>query len=528
MALTGPEFEDEVRRIARALWPGARYQGATTASGRERDGLFEEEFAIHLIEATTLRTKDKAKQDIDKLKTWRAELSGRGSRKPVFCWFVTLHEPTNEQRALAPKDLSFRVVSFEQFRAQLVDAHAYLRDRDRVRFGSALDPATGSSKVDDEYLPLRIEAMDGRGTHSASIASMSEATEAGTRLVLLGDYGAGKSMTMRELFRSLASAYRQGRSARFPIHLNLREHYGQDDPVEALHRHARKIGFEPANQLVRAWRAGYAHVLLDGFDEMSNLAGPATRLREVRRGSVILVRNFFSETPREVGIVVAGRSHFFDSAGDMQRALGLPRECVVLQIADFDDEQVAVYLKRRGWSGSVPSWLPSRPLLVGYLAHEDLLSRVLQIPAGTAPAAAWDALLDLVCDREALVDPSIDGAMVRRVVEALASIARERTDQLGPLDMRDMEDAWREACGRTADDRALVLLQRLPGLGPMDEADGTRRFVDQDLADVAAAGDLARTSSLLVYRAQTPTVRRWRIQLGDLSGSPQFLSVTRG
>ncbi len=32
------DFENEVRRVARALWPEARYSGAVTLDGRERDG----------------------------------------------------------------------------------------------------------------------------------------------------------------------------------------------------------------------------------------------------------------------------------------------------------------------------------------------------------------------------------------------------------------------------------------------------------------------------------------------------------
>ena len=39
MTLTESEFENEVRRIARALWPSAAYQGATIEDNRERDAV---------------------------------------------------------------------------------------------------------------------------------------------------------------------------------------------------------------------------------------------------------------------------------------------------------------------------------------------------------------------------------------------------------------------------------------------------------------------------------------------------------
>jgi hypothetical protein len=36
-------FENEVRRIARQLWPQAEFAGATIIQGKERDGVFPTE-----------------------------------------------------------------------------------------------------------------------------------------------------------------------------------------------------------------------------------------------------------------------------------------------------------------------------------------------------------------------------------------------------------------------------------------------------------------------------------------------------
>lgn len=58
MVWTDPhDFEDEVRRIARELWPAAAFGGSLIVDGRERDGIFETEEFIHVIEATLLRTQ---------------------------------------------------------------------------------------------------------------------------------------------------------------------------------------------------------------------------------------------------------------------------------------------------------------------------------------------------------------------------------------------------------------------------------------------------------------------------------------
>ena len=188
MTLTGPEFEDEVRRIARELWPAFLFGGAAMEDGRERDGVFETEWVIHLIEATTWRTKEKADKDIEKLVKLRRRLTSSGG-KPVQCWFVTLNEPTADQRAVAPRDNSVRVLSFEQFRGQLVDAHGYLRIREKCAFGSARDPESGDVVVRETYLPTRMFTSSGDGL---SVTDVAASLQDHGRVVILGDYGAGK------------------------------------------------------------------------------------------------------------------------------------------------------------------------------------------------------------------------------------------------------------------------------------------------------------------------------------------------
>jgi len=77
------DFENEVRRVGRALWPEARYSGALKLDGRERDGIFETEDCIHLLEATTSRRLDKAQQDIGKLTSLAGRLKGDSRQKAV-------------------------------------------------------------------------------------------------------------------------------------------------------------------------------------------------------------------------------------------------------------------------------------------------------------------------------------------------------------------------------------------------------------------------------------------------------------
>jgi hypothetical protein len=127
MVLNGKDFEDEVRRIARLLWPSAEFGGAAMEEGKERDGVFETEEFVHIIECTTSKLKAKAEGDVEKLRGLTRKIGARYSQKFVRGWFITQEEPTAEQRAVV-RGAQGRIVtvSFEQFRSRLVDAKSYL------------------------------------------------------------------------------------------------------------------------------------------------------------------------------------------------------------------------------------------------------------------------------------------------------------------------------------------------------------------------------------------------------------------
>lgn len=486
------DFENEVRRIARALWPEARYSGAAKVDGRERDGIFETEECVHLLEATTSRKLDKAEQDIKKLITLASRFQRASSHRAVRCWFVTRDEPTADQRGAAKKYASFMsVLSFPQFQARLIDVRAYLASRDNYVFGSVRDPVTGNSRPTVEYVPLGLA-----DSHSSNVYTpdyVVDSIEAGRRLVLLGDYGAGKSMTLYYIYRKLIARYREVQSVRFPVYINLRDHPGQFSASEILMRHAQIIGFEYPAHLIRAWRAGYVHLLLDGFDEVTtlNIQGQWQKLRDSRYRAMEPVRRLVSEHPSQAGLVIAGRAHFFDTDGERRSALYPASDFTELSLNEFTDEQIREYLKLRGVSGVVPSWFPSRPLLVAYLASRGLLDEVVgQWEAGLEPAVGWNLLLDRIASREAQIEAGIDGPTVRRILERLATKARRSSDGLAPLMSGDIIDAFREICGYPPDDRGMLLLQRLPGLG-IDQGElETRRFIDESFAETCRAGDI--------------------------------------
>ena len=487
-------YEDEVRRIARALWPSAEFDGARIIGGRETDGVFVTEESIHIIEATISRRKQKAQQDIDKLARSISKFRPQRGYRSLRGWFITRDEPTAEQRQVAGAQRDdINVVSFAQFQARLIDSNAYLEARGNHSFGSVRDPMTDDRTPTIKYVPLDMTRIG--TTETVSHNDVLDLLSFGRTVVLLGDYGAGKSMTLREIYHELRARHLRREISTFPVYLNLREHYGQTDPAEVILRHARSIGFSSPSHLVRAWRAGYTYLLIDGFDEIStiNIQGLWRNLRSSRYRAMEAVRRLIREHPTGSGLLLAGRAHFFDSDKERREALGLRTDAIELSVNEFTDEQIATYLKRAGLDGFVPSWLPSRPLLVGYLAAKGSLHDLLLATSTGDPlerAVGWDTLIDRISEREAEIEAGIDGSTVRKLLERLSTNARATEGGVGPLSPDTVIEAFRDICGDSPDERGMILIQRLPGLGVDRSDENSRTFIDHAFADVCRAGDL--------------------------------------
>ena len=316
------DFENDVRDIARHLWPSAAYSGSAKVGGRERDGIFITDEMVHLIECTTSRRKDKADQDTRKLEGLCRDMQVRHPTKGVKGYFITLEEPTVEQRDVVRRLGHGYVVSlsFAQFRTQMIDGKSYLDARMQYPFGSMYDPDTRSKTVPSQLIARQLVTQKG---DTLEVGDIAQRLDQGGSFVLVGDYGAGKSTTLREIFAALRSDYFSKRIGRLPVHLNLRDHHGQSEPAEALERHARNIGFPYPHHLVRAWHAGYLILILDGFDEFATAgwSGQAKRLRDIRYNSMELIRKF-TRGPAGTGVIIAGRQHYFDSEKELTSALG--------------------------------------------------------------------------------------------------------------------------------------------------------------------------------------------------------------
>jgi NACHT domain len=487
-------FESEVRRIARALWPDAA-GGAENAFNRERDGVFETEDCFHIIEATTSRSVSSIKDKLSRLSTAARLRRSEVPHKAVRCWLVTQVDPTADQRQEQRRaDPAVNLVSFHQFQSKIVDSCGYLSARSNYHFGSVRNPDNSTPSADGTDLPyVALDFVNVLDKTSVNFSDLLNLLTLRKRFALLGDYGSGKSMTLREFFLRLRFYHLRGDTPIFPVYLNLQDHAGQEDPAEILERHARKIGFSKPSQLVRAWRAGYCILLLDGFDELSypGIQGEWKRLREARVRATLGLRALLAESPADSAIAIAGRPQYFDGYRAIIDTLRLPRGVELYSLSEFTPRQVEEYLKRLNRSISIPDWVPTRPLLLGYLVARNYLARVEDLTS-LDPAAGWHHLLERLSERETERSVILDRDINRRILERLSTRARRLPDGLGPLTYQDMTTAFQEICGFAPDDDAIGNLMRMPGLGPDDSQPEARRFVDEDFADACRAGDVSQ------------------------------------
>lgn len=184
-----------------------------------------------------------------------------------------------------------------------------------------------------------------------------------------------------------------------------------------------------------------------------------------------------------------------------------------MRLQEFSEDRAAAFLKRHGKKETLPDWLPRKPLILGYLAHQDLLDKILRIDASRGFGFAWDSFITLVCNREAQLERAVmEPRTIRRVLERLSCVVRATSSGTGPISGLDLAEAYRAEAGEGAGEGVLAQLQRLPGLTPREQDPAARSFVDQDLLAALQGSAVVRavvenSGDLVEGRWLTPLTR---------------------
>lgn len=479
-------FENKVRAVASAIWNGdckPQNIGGVAVDGvmiLSRD-------AQILIEITEERELDKVRRDVNKLQTARnAYLAEHQSFPRCFC---VVNGTITRSMLEAGEAINVSVLSFDQFANIFFNFEKYSQARLAAAFSSAINPLTGA-KDEREYVPVSY-LLDG-SSKELTLSDIADMLRGGKKVVLLGEYGTGKSRCSRELFTSLA--HTAAATNLYPMALDLRDFWGLRRASELITRHLGELGLDNSlqNAAVRALNVDRLVLLLDGFDELGSQAwsNDSEKLKGIRAKSLEGVRELFSRSTK--GALISGREHYFNNNEEMFQALGLsPASTIVIRCKnEFTEEEMREFFKRYVNEDIVmPEWLPRRPLVCQTIADMEEADLDQMFGVGQDELSFFDHFIKVLCQRDARISASFDSATIESVLGRLARLTRTRPSNVGPITMGDVQGAFESVVGQMPVEEASLMLQRLPALGRVKSESNDRQFIDSYILDGLRAKD---------------------------------------
>lgn len=501
------ELEAHVRLIASCKW--AAVANPEHINGVDVDCVVKpapDHWA--LVEITKEHTLDKLRSDLAKFASVRLFLFGKNIY--AECYFVCQDEPPPSLIETGA-GMNVKVLSALGFERLFLDYQAYRHLRSERKFGSAVDPESGETDVRTYVEVKYIDAARGESYTTVQLASQ---LRSGKKIILLGDYGTGKSRCVRELFGELSKQSQD--SAIYPLAIDLRDQWGMKRAHEIIQRHTDDLGIGQITvPLMRILDRNVVCLLLDGFDEIGSQAWSdnAARLTQIRMESLRGVNDLISR--HRGGVLITGREHYFNSDAEMLQCLGLESsDCLLLRCADeFTEDEMMAYLARDGKDVVLPSWVPKRPLVCQLIAKLDTDELESLQTTETGEAAFWQVFVTALCERERRIHSALDPLTIRRLLRRLARLSRDKAGDVGPISVEEMSASFFAVTGMHPVDESALMLQRLSSLGRVASETSDRCFVDQYILDGLRAEDLSTAEEQDI----TPLANaRWRNPLRRL------------
>lgn len=495
-------FEDYVRGVASLKWnvpcisehiDGVDFDGVCRVSSDE----------LVIIEITTERTLHKVRDDLNKIKPTKMRLAAEG----LICrGFVILEQDPTDSMVEAGENSHIKVCSAAAFERTFFDFPNYEILRNNLPFGSAVNSKTGSND-DREFIPVKYIDLEKQKT--LQIENIAKMLARGANIVLTGDYGSGKSRCVRELFSLLKDCVR--RSAAFPLAINLRDHWSSSSALEIIAGHLGNVGLGSSiDNVVRLLNAGNLILLLDGFDEIGTQIHD-TRIEDrcsIRKGALQGVRDLILRS--KGGILITGRSHFFDSTEEMIESLGLHsrHDLSCLQVPEnFSEDEAGRYLAALGINAQIPKWLPRKPLVFQMLVELDPGDVVSLLNKEHGEFQFWGTFIYAICMRESKgVSGSIAPQTIQLILQRLAAKTRYSNTFTGRLTPTDIDSAYQMVVGSVPDQSGRQLLSRMCTLGRIEPESPDRQFVDPNVLDVLRADALVNE---IVSMTETSGQTQW-------------------
>ncbi|SDF70051.1 hypothetical protein SAMN05428966_11970 [Massilia sp. PDC64] len=473
MSASWKTLEYYVRHIAEVMWEvpflPERIDGVNfDAIGRVSD---EE---IIVLEITEEHNLDKVRNDAAKILAFKMRMAAQSI--VVRAFIVLKGEPTPGMVDIGKPD-KIRVMSAASFSQQAFDFKNYVSTRLAGTFGSSIDPITGKPDP-NSYIPVSYISHSGK---SLSVSDVCVKLARKNRIVLLGEYGTGKSRCVREAFNVLSSSFED--ASAYPLAINLREHWGAQSGVEIISGHFSRLGLSGSvDRAMKLLRNGSILLLLDGFDEVGTqtFGNSEERRASIRKHALSGVADLLSLSSG--GALITGRPHYFDDNGELLRALGLslrdPNTSIIECRQEFEKDQADAYLAALGIASTTPEWLPKKPLMFQIIASMEPQDAEKILKSHAGEIGFWGQFIDTVCIRESRMHPSIEADTVRNVLGYLARFTRVSDRELGRLTPKHIQEAYELATGYAPDESGNLMLSRLCTLGRIEPESPDRQFVD--------------------------------------------------
>ncbi len=492
MASEWQDFENRVRSLAEHIW--GQPCEPLRIGGVNIDGAARvDQEIINLLEITEERNLNKVRADIIKLQTAKAAAIAQGVMARCFC---VINGTVTQAMKDAAKPHHINVLSGDDFGKIFFDFNAYKGTRSQNAFGSSVNPITGESDT-SKYIPVRY-LVDGT-TREVTASDIASLIREKRTVVLLGEYGTGKSRCVREIFDELSRSAQANFT--YPIAIDLRKSWGLETGEELIRRHFKSLGLDRLGaNVVRAAPSGSIAFLLDGFDEIGSQAwsSDSNKLRLIRAKALEGVKDLIKNTPG--GKLITGREHYFTSNAEMYSATGInPIDPVILRVKnEFSDSELLHYFQDRNLELDLPDWLPRRPLICQTIANLPEADFGRMFGDRGDEIAFWGHFINVLCERDARIHVSFDAESIYRLFLRLARLTRSKSANVGPISLTEMQSSFEEAVGSQPDENASVMLQRLPSLGRISVESNDRQFVDtyilgglraRDVIEIATGND---------------------------------------
>lgn len=479
------QTEEFIRNISSLKWNAPAHK--EIIAGESIDAVIRKESDYYiLIEITENDRLEKVRNDIRKLIIAKNSLSKNNIYVKSH---IVINGRITELMRQTANENNITIMNISDFYNNYIGYNDYISLRKQKPFGSCIDIETKSSE-DTEYIPVKyIEYKLEKDftltmKKKITIEDIVNYIKSKKQIVLLGEFGTGKSRCLKEIFRSLADQCEF--SENFPLAIDLRDCSGLKNSSEILRRHYSDLGIgDKADGLVRAWKNSNFTLLLDGFDEIVTQGWSENRetIKNIRFKSLAAIRDMIEQS--QGAVLICGREHYFSSNREMIDLLGIKKQhaLIIKCMEQFEEVEFENFLRSMNRDITIPQWFPRRPLICNIFAklpNEDINS-ILENDDGEVKF--FKKFIDLICKRESYMFQQIISDTIKNILVRISRFTRNKPKDVGPITPMEIKSAFEEIMGTYPIEQASVILQRLVGLGRYEAESENRQFADIYLLD---------------------------------------------